>query len=65
MWFLKSNKEVFSELDVDPARGLSEKEAEARLQKHGPNKLSSKKKKSIFRLFVCCRDNYPFYGRVY
>lgn len=52
MWFLKSNKEVFAELGVDPARGLSEKEAEARLQKHGPNKLSSKKRKSIFRLFV-------------
>ncbi len=51
MWFLKSIEEVLKELDVDPAAGLSEDEAKARLIKYGPNKLHGKKKKTILQLF--------------
>lgn len=52
MWFSKSTDEVLEELKVDPKQGLSDAEASARLEKHGPNKLAGKKKKSIFQMFV-------------
>ena len=52
MWFLKSVKETLKEFNVDPATGLSEKEAEKRLQKYGPNELQEQKGKTIPQLFL-------------
>ncbi|NCD09980.1 MAG: cation-translocating P-type ATPase, partial [Negativicutes bacterium] len=52
MWFSKPNDEVFKELDVNPATGLSNQEAQARLEKYGINKLRGKAKKSLFRMFL-------------
>src|SRR5687767_4429510 len=52
MWFSKSIDETLKELEVDPATGLSDVEAAARLQKFGPNRLKGKKRKTILQLFV-------------
>ncbi|MCX2742159.1 cation-translocating P-type ATPase [Pontibacter anaerobius] len=52
MWYSKPIEEVIAELSPDPARGLSEEEAKARLQKYGPNTLKEKKRKSVFQLFI-------------
>lgn len=35
---------VVAELAVDPAQGLTSGEAATRLERHGPNKLTEKKK---------------------
>ena len=51
MWFSKSIEEVLAEFRVDPAIGLEEQEARARLEKHGRNKLKVQKKKSILQMF--------------
>jgi len=51
MWFLKSTDEIFNELKVNPATGLSSSEAKKRLEKYGYNKLKSKPKKSIISIF--------------
>lgn len=46
MWFSKPIDEVFKELDVNPATGLSNQEVQARLEKYGINKLRGKAKKA-------------------
>ena len=51
MWFSKSIEEVLDEFRVDPAIGLEEQEAKARLEKYGRNKLKGQKKKSILQMF--------------
>ncbi|WP_066304674.1 cation-translocating P-type ATPase [Bacillus sp. FJAT-29814] len=51
MWHAKSNAEVMKELDTDASTGLSQKQAESRLQRFGPNEFSEHKKPSIFVLF--------------
>jgi len=51
MWFSKSIEEVLNEFRVDPAIGLEEQEAKARLEKYGRNKLKGQKKKSILQMF--------------
>ncbi|WP_299700411.1 cation-translocating P-type ATPase [uncultured Pontibacter sp.] len=61
MWFSKSIEAVLTELKVDPAQGLSETEAQARLEKHGPNKLTAKKKKSVFQMFVAQLRDWLIY----
>jgi P-type Ca2+ transporter type 2C len=52
MWFSKSPTEVLKEFVVNPAVGLSETEAKARLEKYGLNKLKGKAKKSLLSLFL-------------
>ncbi len=52
MWFSKSIENAIRELDVDASRGLSDKEAEIRLERYGKNLLTAKKAKSFFRLFL-------------
>ncbi len=61
MWFSKSIKEVCIEFEVDPARGLSDDEANARLGKYGPNTLGEKKKKNIFQLFFAQLQDWLIY----
>src|SRR5690606_32192864 len=52
MWHAKTQEEVLSELKVDPAKGLSGEEVRDRLEKHGPNRLKGKPKKSMLALFL-------------
>src|SRR4029453_4847744 len=44
--------EVARDLDVDPARGLSEDEARSRLGSMGPNRLAAGKKEPGWRAFL-------------
>jgi Ca2+-transporting ATPase len=52
MWFLKSIEETLKDFNVAPATGLSEEEAQKRLQKYGPNELQEQKGKTIPQLFA-------------
>lgn len=51
-WFMKSQKEVLKNLNVDENIGLTSDEAKSRLSKYGSNKLQGKKKKTVFQLFL-------------
>lgn len=51
MWFSKSQEEVLKEFNVNPAVGLTDEEARARLSEYGKNKLKGKPKKSVISLF--------------
>jgi Ca2+-transporting ATPase len=61
MWFSKSGAEVLHEFAVNPVTGLSDEEAKVRLEKYGPNKLTAKKKKSIFLLFFAQLQDWLIY----
>lgn len=61
MWFSKSIPEVLKEINVDPARGLSEEEAKARLEKYGANRLLARKKVNIFQMFVAQLNGWLIY----
>lgn len=52
MWFSKSVQDVLKALNVDPAIGLTSKEAAARLEQYGENKLKGKPKKSFIALIA-------------
>lgn len=52
MWFDKNSEEIIKELNVDPKEGLSSEEVNIRLQKYGPNKLVTKKKKTLIEIFL-------------
>lgn len=52
MWYSKSREDILKELGVDPKQGLPHQEAGERLEKHGPNKLKGKPKKSLLSLFL-------------
>lgn len=47
-----NRKQVCDLMQTDPFTGLSEAEAEKRLQEYGPNKLQETGKKSVFRVFL-------------
>ena len=51
-WFTMSSEQVAKELGVDPAKGLSKSEAEARKQKYGANVLAGKKKEPGWQKFL-------------
>ncbi len=61
MWFAKSIEEVLKEINVDALAGLSDEEAKLRFEKYGANKLLSKKKKSVFELFVAQLQEWLIY----
>jgi Ca2+-transporting ATPase len=61
MWFSQSVEDVLKEINVEAASGLSEDEAKIRLEKYGPNKLTAKKKKNIFQLFVAQLQEWLIY----
>jgi len=61
MWFARSKEEVLRELGVDPAAGLADAEARARLEKYGENKLKSKPKKSLLALFFAQLNDMLIY----
>lgn len=49
MWFSKNVDETLKELNTDKIKGLSAEEAKIRLEKFGPNQLTTKKGKTIFQ----------------
>ncbi|MFN8472542.1 MAG: cation-transporting P-type ATPase [Anaerolineae bacterium] len=51
-WYAQTVGEVAQTLGVDPAKGLSAADAQARLQKYGPNKLAEKKKEPGWRAYL-------------
>lgn len=50
-WYSKNIDSVYSELNTN-INGLSQKEAELRIQKYGKNELPKKKKDSIFKIIL-------------
>ncbi len=51
MYFSRDVEDIKKELNVDTEKGLSQKDAENRLQKNGKNVLPTKKRDSILKLF--------------
>ena len=51
-FYLKGRDEVLSSLEVDSNQGLTSQEAQARLEKYGPNELQEKKGKSFFAKLI-------------
>jgi P-type Ca2+ transporter type 2C len=60
-WYSKSKKAVLEELQVDSLQGLSTEEATSRLKKYGANKLTAKKRTSIFKLIVLQLNDWLIY----
>lgn len=52
VFYFKEKETVLSELHTDFSCGLSQAEADARLETYGKNKLKEKKKKSLFARFL-------------
>ena len=50
-YYSKDRESVLNALETDPSQGLSQQEAEKRLQTYGENKLQEKKKKSNLQRF--------------
>lgn len=50
-WWLQSEQEVIRNITTDPHRGLSQSEAQKRLQDSGPNQLLEQQKASFLHLF--------------
>lgn len=61
MWFTKSIDETLKELDVNPETGLTDKEVLNRKNKFGENKLETKKRKSVFQIFVSQLNDWLIY----
>ncbi len=61
MWFTKSIDETLNELNVNPESGLTGAQAEARQKSFGPNRLESKKKKSILQIFISQLNDWLIY----
>src|SRR5436190_2258760 len=51
-WYRLTSEAAAQKLQVDPAQGLSTAEAQARLQKYGPNELAGKQKETGWQAFV-------------
>jgi len=51
-WYALTSAEVAQTLDVDLAQGLSDAEAQRRLQQYGPNLLAAGKKESGLQAFL-------------
>ena len=52
LWFTKTPAETLSELETNQTSGLTSAEAEARLEKYGPNALEVGKKESLIVRFL-------------
>lgn len=59
--FSKSVEEVLQELVVNPAKGISTKEAETRLKDCGKNTLKGKKQKSILKMLLMQLQDWLIY----
>ncbi|MBC7947362.1 MAG: HAD-IC family P-type ATPase, partial [Chitinophagaceae bacterium] len=68
MWFSKAIEQVIKDLDVNPGTGITEGEAQSRLDKYGPNQLTAPRKKSILQLFLAQLNDaliYVLFGAVF
>lgn len=61
MWFSRTIEEVLKEMNVSPSTGLSDEEAQKRIEKYGLNKLKGKKKKTVFQLFFSQLKDWLIY----
>ncbi len=52
IWYSKTAAESIRELGSDPKEGITETEAQKRLEQYGPNQLEEKQKKSLFKQFL-------------
>ena len=52
LWHHLTEGEVLAELSADPNSGLTEQEAQQRLQQYGPNQLQGAKKESLLKRFL-------------
>lgn len=52
---------VFQQMAVEPEKGLSEKEAQKRLDAHGPNKLKEQDQKSLLQILIDQINNPVIY----
>ncbi len=59
--YKKETEKIFSELEVDPGRGLDKKEAEKRLDQYGQNKLRETKERSIWSILFSQINNPVIY----
>ena len=51
-WYNKGKNEILKELNTDLSTGLSEKEAERRIEEYGKNELEVQAKKSLLSKFI-------------
>ena len=64
--YSKELNKVFSELHVDPDKGLSSDDIKKRIIKYGYNTLPKKKNKSVFKIFLDgLKDNRVLYAGYY
>ncbi len=61
MWFTKSIDETLTELNVNPHSGLTDAEVMTRRNSYGPNRLESKKKKSVLQIFISQLSDWLIY----
>jgi Ca2+-transporting ATPase len=52
LWYRMTPEQVAQQLQVDPAKGLSNAEVQQRQQKYGPNQMAAKKKETGFQAFM-------------
>lgn len=68
MWFTRSIRQTSDELKTDPASGLTEEEAAARLIRYGSNVLKGQKRKNFLQLFIAQLNDtliYVLFGAVF
>ena len=51
-WFTQQSSDVLNELNADQTTGLSNSEADARLEKHGTNELTAQESASAWELYI-------------
>ena len=51
-WYAKTAAQALRDLDTSQSSGLSPRQAEERLEKHGPNKLAGAKKEPLWARFL-------------
>jgi len=61
MFYNKTIEEVLKELDTNPVTGLSQKDAEIKLQKLGLNELTAKKPKTLVAMFFAQLNDILIY----
>ena len=61
VWFSNSAADVLKELGVDPSKGISQGDVQARQERFGRNLLQGKKKKSIFQLLLAQLRDWLIY----
>lgn len=61
MWFDQNVEEVIDKVSTDPQNGLSNPEAQTRIEKYGHNKLAAKKQKNLLQLLLAQLNDVLIY----